>query len=67
MYSFGGDSFTVRKFYFYELIHNSATCDMPYRRRWLLSACAYKNEQQGNMRLIKNVRLTASVRLIERA
>ena len=38
-----------------------------YRRRWLLSACAYKNEQQGNMRLIKNMRLTASVRLIERA
>ena len=38
-----------------------------YRRRWLLSACAYKNEQQGNMRLIKNMCLTESVRLIERA
>ena len=38
-----------------------------YCRRWLLSTCAYKNEQQGNMRLIKNMRLTASVCLIERA
>ena len=26
---------------------------MKYRRQWLLSACAYKNEQQGKMRLIK--------------
>ena len=38
-----------------------------YRRRWLLSACANKIKKQGNMRLIKNMRLTASVRLIERA
>ena len=29
-----------------------------YRRCWLLSACAYKNKQQGNMRLRKNMRLT---------
>ena len=44
--------------------HNTYT----YRRRWLLSACACKIEQQGNMRLIKkNMRLTASVRLIDRA
>ena len=32
-----------------------------YHRRWLLSACAYKNEQLGNMRLIKNVLLIVSV------
>ena len=31
-----------------------------YRRNWLLSACAYSNGQQETMRL------TASVRLIER-
>ena len=36
-----------------------------YRRNWLLSAWAYNNEQQGNMRLIKSMRLTASVCLIE--
>ena len=34
---------------------------LEYRRNWLLSACAYNNGQQGTMRL------TASVRLIERA
>ena len=28
-----------------------------YRRRWLLSACAYSMWQQGNMRLTKNMRL----------
>ena len=37
-----------------------------YRRNWLLSACAYSNGQQETMRLIKSMRLTASVRLIER-
>ena len=38
-----------------------------YRRNWLLSACAYNNGQQGTMRLIKSMHLTANVRLIERA
>ena len=37
-----------------------------YRRNWLLSACAYSHGQQETMRLIKSMRLTASVRLIER-
>ena len=37
-----------------------------YRRNWLLSTCAYSNGQQETMRLIKSMRLTASVRLIER-
>ena len=37
-----------------------------YRRNWLLSACAYSNSQQETMCLIKSMRLTASVRLIER-
>ena len=37
-----------------------------YRRNWLLSACAYSNGQQETMRLIKSIRLTAIVRLIER-
>ena len=35
-----------------------------YCRNQLLSTCAYNN---GTMRLIKSMRLTASVRLIERA
>ena len=38
-----------------------------YRRNWLLSACAYSNRRQETMRLIRSMRLTASVRLIERA
>ena len=37
-----------------------------YRRNWLLSACAYSHGQQEIMRLIKSMRFTASVRLIER-
>ena len=37
-----------------------------YRRNWLLSACAYSNGQQETVRLIKSMRLTASVHLIER-
>ena len=37
-----------------------------YRRNWLLSACAYSHGQQEAMRLIKSMRLTASVCLIER-
>ena len=37
-----------------------------FRRNWLLSACAYSNRRQETMRLIRSMRLTASVRLIER-
>ena len=40
---------------------------MKYRRNWLLSACAYNNGRQGTRRLIKSMRLTVSVCLIERA
>ena len=39
---------------------------LKYRRNWLLSACAYSNGRQETMCLIKSMRLTASVRLIER-
>ena len=42
-------------------------CVGRYRRNWLLSACAYNNRRQETMRLIRSMRLTASVRLIERA
>ena len=41
--------------------------DISYRRNWLLSACAYNNRRQETMHLIRSIRLTASVRLIERA
>ena len=34
-----------------------------YHRRWLLSTCAYKNEQQGNMRLIKKNALNSKCAL----
>ena len=41
--------------------------ELTYRRNWLLSACAYSSRQKETMRLIKSMRLTASVCLIERA
>ena len=48
-------------------------CLHTYRRRWLLSVCAYNNRWQENICLITNmrlrlsVRLRVSVRLIEKA
>ena len=38
-----------------------------YRRNWLLSTCAYNTRQQENMRLIKSMHLTGSMRLIKSA
>ena len=42
------------------LVWKSLYCDMKYRRR---SACAYKNGQQGNMRLIKKHALNSECAL----
>ena len=50
-----------------EICHSFYQANPSYRRNWLLNTYTYNNGQQGNMRLIKSMRLTANVRLIERA
>ena len=62
MYTVHAFSMSNTKYLVFTKLHlNTFNLAHKYRRHWLLSACAYKNEQQGNMCL------TASVRLIERA
>ena len=43
--------------------HQNLGRELTYRRRWLLSACAYKNKQQGNIRLIKKHALNSECAL----
>ena len=49
------------------ILHHTQLAIYTIETAWLLSACAYNMRQQENMRLIKSMRSTGSMCLIESA